>query len=121
MARQKTVMAPPSRSHRQPHFRYTTSRNCHQPACDRPASCALTIGRIDPLPLANRSPARYRTAVGSFTDAVQICCPALYMLDDQDPNMPGYTGQVTLKGYRNMAGVGMPNGQRFIAALRKLG
>lgn len=34
--------------------------------------------------------------------------------------MNGYTGQVTLKGYDNMTGLGTPNGQRFISALRTL-
>ncbi len=32
--------------------------------------------------------------------------------------MFGYTGQVTLKGYDNMSGIGSPNGQSFITALR---
>ena len=34
--------------------------------------------------------------------------------------MRGYTGQVTLKGYDNMTGIGTPNGQQFISALRRL-
>ena len=34
--------------------------------------------------------------------------------------MAGYTGQVTLKGYDNMTGLGTPNGQRFISALRQM-
>jgi hypothetical protein len=34
--------------------------------------------------------------------------------------MNGYTGQVTLKGYDNMTGIGTPNGQQFINALRKI-
>jgi hypothetical protein len=34
--------------------------------------------------------------------------------------MSGYTGQVTLKGYDNMTGLGTPNGQKFVTALRKL-
>jgi hypothetical protein len=34
--------------------------------------------------------------------------------------MFGYTGQVTLKGYDNMTGVGTPAGQQFITALRHL-
>jgi hypothetical protein len=32
--------------------------------------------------------------------------------------MPGYKGQVTLKGYDNMTGLGTPNGPNFIKALR---
>jgi hypothetical protein len=46
---------------------------------------------------------------------------SLTTFDDQSPSMFGYTGQVTLKGYDNMTGLGTPNGQRFIAALRKFG
>ena len=34
--------------------------------------------------------------------------------------MAGYTGQVTLKGYDNMTGIGTPHGQVFITALRGL-
>jgi hypothetical protein len=34
--------------------------------------------------------------------------------------MDGYTGQVTLKGYDNMTGIGTPHGQVFITALREL-
>ena len=34
--------------------------------------------------------------------------------------MAGYTGQVALKGYDNMSGIGTPNGQTFINALRTL-
>ena len=40
--------------------------------------------------------------------------------DVQNPNMFGYTGQVTLPGYDNMTGVGSPNGPKFIVALRSL-
>ena len=40
--------------------------------------------------------------------------------DDQSFSMFGYTGQVTLKGYDNMTGLGTPNGQSFITALRKI-
>jgi hypothetical protein len=30
----------------------------------------------------------------------------------------GYTGQVTLKGYDTMTGLGVPDGQSFVNALR---
>jgi hypothetical protein len=40
-------------------------------------------------------------------------------MDDQNRAMRGYTGQVTVKGYDNMTGVGTPNGQQFISALRQ--
>jgi hypothetical protein len=35
--------------------------------------------------------------------------------------MVGYTGQVTMKGYDTMTGIGTPNGQNFIYSLRALG
>lgn len=44
----------------------------------------------------------------------------LITFDDQDPDMFGYLGQVTQKGYDNMTGLGTPNGQSFISALRRL-
>jgi hypothetical protein len=47
--------------------------------------------------------------------------PSLTTFDDQSPSMKGYTGQVTLPGYDNMTGLGVPNGQVFIQALRELG
>jgi subtilase family serine protease len=49
-------------------------------------------------------------------------CGALAVLafDDQSYDMYGYAGQVTLKGYDNMTGLGMPGGQAFVSALRKL-
>jgi subtilase family serine protease len=72
----------------------------------------------DMLPLTSRSPARYRGAVCPTVD-----CGSgdfLFTFDDQDPALPGYDGQVTARGYDNMTGVGTPNGQRFITALRRL-
>jgi hypothetical protein len=45
---------------------------------------------------------------------------ALMIFDDQNPRMIGYTGQVTVKGYDNMTGIGTPHGQAFIRALRRL-
>jgi subtilase family serine protease len=39
--------------------------------------------------------------------------------DVQATGMAGYTGQVTQKGYDTMTGLGTPNGQSFIAALRR--
>ena len=46
--------------------------------------------------------------------------PSLITFDDQNPKMFGYKGQVTLKGYDNMTGIGTPNGQSFLRALRTL-
>ena len=46
---------------------------------------------------------------------------SLNTFDDQTPHMLLYTGQVTRQGYDNMTGIGTPNCQAFISALRRLG
>jgi subtilase family serine protease len=67
------------------------------------------------LPLNGSSPALWRgTVCGSRTCGEQV----LTTFDDQSPAMFGYTGQVSRKGYSNMSGIGSPNGQMFITALR---
>ena len=72
---------------------------------------------FDPLPLTAKSPALFRgTACGRADCGDEL----LTTFDDQNPNMFGYTGQVTLPGYDNMTGVGSPNGPKFIAGLRGL-
>jgi hypothetical protein len=44
----------------------------------------------------------------------------LNVFDDQSTaKADRFAGQVTLKGYDNMSGLGTPAGQHFIAALRK--
>lgn len=70
----------------------------------------------DILPSAS-APAQFRSVAcnKAFCGA-----PALITFDDQNPNMFGYSGQVTLKGYDNMTGIGTPNGQQFLRALRGL-
>ena len=68
-------------------------------------------------PLTSSSPAPFR---GTACDAATCGTQLLTDFDDQNPAMEGYTGQVTLNGYDNMTGVGTPNGQKFIAGLRKL-
>ena len=71
----------------------------------------------DILPSTSRTPALFRGEVCG----AQFCHRALlFTFDDQNPSMPFYTGQVTLKGYDNMTGIGTPRGQRFIRALRRL-
>jgi subtilase family serine protease len=70
-----------------------------------------------PLPLTGHSPTPFRGVVCSVTDCGIL---ALITTDDQSTSMAGYTGQVTLKGYNNMTGVGTPRGQYFFTALRKL-
>ncbi len=70
----------------------------------------------DMLPSTPATPAQFRGVACN----VQFCgSPALITFDDQNPFMNGYTGQVTVKGYDNMTGVGTPNGQQFIKALRQ--
>ena len=70
----------------------------------------------DILPSAS-APAQFR---GVVCNKAFCGAPALITFDDQNPNMNGYTGQVTLKGYDNMTGIGTPNGQQFINTLRKI-
>jgi subtilase family serine protease len=71
----------------------------------------------DMLPVTSRTPGLFRA---DACDA-QTCRKAfLFTFDDQNPTMRGYKGQVTLKGYDNMSGIGTPRGQVFINALRKL-
>ncbi len=72
----------------------------------------------DVLPLTASTPALFRgiACVDALCGGQQL----LTTFEDQDPGMAGYTGQVTLKGYDNMTGIGTPNGQDFINALRIL-
>jgi subtilase family serine protease len=72
----------------------------------------------DILPSTSSTPGQFRGVVCSN----HFCGGPLGLItfDDQSPKMPGYTGQVTLKGYDNMTGIGTPNGQPFLTALRKL-
>lgn len=71
----------------------------------------------DILPSTRHTPGQFRGEVCN----VQFCgLPSLVTFDDQNPKMFGYLGQVTLKGYDNMTGVGSPNGQHFIAAMHRI-
>lgn len=74
---------------------------------------AGTSAFLDALPLTNASPALDRAEVFSFAGPV-----SLNVFDDQSPSLRGYTGQVTVPGYDTMTGIGAPNGQAFINALR---
>jgi subtilase family serine protease len=79
---------------------------------------AGTNAYFDPLPLTSKTPALYR---GMACVTRNPCGGKLLStFDDQSPNMFGYTGQVTLRGYDNMTGVGTPNVPRFIIGLRSL-
>lgn len=71
----------------------------------------------DILPSTSQTPGLFRGEVCN----VQLCgAPALITFDDQNPNLAGYTGQVTAKGYDNMTGIGTPRGQLFVRFMRKL-
>lgn len=71
----------------------------------------------DILPSTSRTPGLFR---GEVCNVAFCGRPSLITFDDQNPTMAGYTGQVTLKGYDNMTGIGTPRGQAFISALRRL-
>jgi hypothetical protein len=45
---------------------------------------------------------------------------SLQITDDQSHILTGYLGQVTHRGYDNMTGLGTPDGQKFVSALRRL-
>jgi subtilase family serine protease len=71
----------------------------------------------DILPSTSRTSGLFR---GEVCNVAFCGRPSLITFDDQSPTMTGYTGQVTLKGYDNMTGIGTPRGQAFISALRRL-
>ena len=79
---------------------------------------AGTNAYFDPLPLTRKSPTLYQgmACVGRNQCGGKL----LSTFDDQNPNLFGYTGQVTLPGYDNMTGVGTPDGPKFIIGLRSL-
>jgi subtilase family serine protease len=82
---------------------------------------AGTTAVHDILPLTSDTPALFRGALCAV-NAEKCTTEALETYDDQDPAFfdEGYTGQVTRSGYDNMTGIGTPNGQKFITALREL-
>ncbi len=71
----------------------------------------------DILPSTSGTPGLFR---GEACNVAFCRHLSLITFDDQSPTMAGYTGQVTLKGYDNMTGIGTPRGQAFISALRRL-
>jgi subtilase family serine protease len=85
---------------------------------------AGTSAFYDPRPITSKDPVLWRAEVCPRTVSF---CPdtarraVLWLIDDQSPSVPFSSGQVTAKGYDNMTGVGVPNGQAFIKALRKVG
>jgi subtilase family serine protease len=71
----------------------------------------------DALPITSKTPARYR---GVVCDVASCGALVYFPFDDQSYSMLGYTGQVTAKGYDTMSGIGTPNGQNFIYAMRRI-
>ena len=71
----------------------------------------------DVLPSTSHTPGLFR---GEVCNVAACGSPSLITFEDQNPKMFGYKGQVTLKGYDNMTGIGTPNGQSFLRALRTL-
>ncbi len=71
----------------------------------------------DPQPVTNSTPSKYKAIACGASD-----CGALSLanFDDQSWGMSGYTGQVTLRGYSTMTGIGTPDGSYFIPLLREL-
>jgi hypothetical protein len=87
-----------------------------------------TSAFYDTLPLTSHSPALYRGVECDLLEFVNICLgpktnriPSLTTFDDQNPQMSGYTGQVTAPGYDNMTGLGTPDEPNFIRDLRSSG
>jgi subtilase family serine protease len=78
---------------------------------------AGTSAYHDALPITAKTPAGDK---GVICPPSLCGLPALTTFDDQSATMAGYTGQVTRNGYDTMTGVGTPDGQNFIYALRKL-
>ncbi len=71
----------------------------------------------DALPITGKSPSRYR---GVACDEADCGVLSYFPFDVQSWSMAGYTGQVTRKGYDTMTGIGTPNGQNFVYALRRI-
>ena len=78
---------------------------------------AGTSALHDALPVTASTPSLFR---GTSCDPATCGAQTLTVFDDQSASLPSYTGQVTLKGYDNMTGLGTPAGQQFITALRAL-
>jgi subtilase family serine protease len=71
----------------------------------------------DALPITAKTPSRYR---GAACDEADCGVLSYFPFDVQSWSMAGYTGQVTRTGYDTMTGVGTPNGQNFVYALRRI-
>jgi hypothetical protein len=82
---------------------------------------AGTAAFSDPVPLTSRDPVSWRVAACPPT--VEPCgskSTYLQITDDQSPTEKRWSGQVTAPGYDNTTGLGVPNGQVFVTAIRAL-
>jgi subtilase family serine protease len=82
---------------------------------------AGTSAFYDPRPITTKDPVRWRAEVCPKTYLYCFGQTALWLINNQSPSVRGHSGQVTTHGYNNTTGVGVPRGQAFITALRKLG
>jgi subtilase family serine protease len=78
---------------------------------------ARTRAVTDAPPITGDSPSRYR---GVACDVADCGVLSYFPFDVQSWSMAGYTGQVARKGYDTMTGIGTPNGQNFVYALRRV-
>ena len=78
---------------------------------------AGTTAVHDTLPVTSKTPNEYRAVY--CPESNDLC--GENSLQTFDAQLPEYTDQVTAKGYDTMSGIGTPNGQTFIAALRRAG
>jgi subtilase family serine protease len=82
---------------------------------------ADTAALRDVLPSSAATPGAYRAVWCEPEECAESeTQPGLGVFDAQSSEMHGYTGQVTQPGYDTMTGLGTPNGESFITALRAL-
>ena len=78
---------------------------------------AGTHAVTDAQPITGKTPSRYH---GVACDVADCGVLSYFPFDVQSWSMAGYTGQVTRTGYDTMTGIGSPNGQNFVYALRRI-
>jgi hypothetical protein len=81
---------------------------------------AGTPAFYDPAPLTSHDPVTWRVLACPAT--TEQCANETYLqiTDDQSSAEKDWSGQVTAPGYDNTTGLGVPNGQDFITAIRAL-
>jgi subtilase family serine protease len=82
---------------------------------------AGTPAFYDPAPLTSHDPVTWRVlACPATTEQCGSKSTYLQITDDQSSAEKDWSGQVTAPGYDNTTGLGVPNGQDFITAIRAL-